>query len=72
MFTVYTLTMYFITIPGNRQAGASNFAEFFRARRRSPGHKRSPAIWDHRGCVFVLNYLVPKIRSPASPKPGTI
>lgn len=27
MFTVYTLTMYFITIPGNRQAGASNFAE---------------------------------------------
>ncbi len=34
MFTVYTLTMYFITIPGNRQAGASNFAEFFRACRR--------------------------------------
>lgn len=34
MFTVYTLTMYFITIPGNRQAGASNFAEFFRTGRR--------------------------------------
>jgi len=34
MFTVYTLTMYFITTPGNRQAGASNFAEFFRACRR--------------------------------------
>ena len=51
MFTVYTLTMYFITIPGNRQAGASNFAEFFRtglggaSKQNKAGTKKPPRLW---------------------------
>lgn len=58
MFTVYTLTMYFITIPGNRQAGASNFAEFFRTGRRRASRggtkqdKKAAPGWGRRSTVW--------------------